>query len=186
MKDLYLMRHGETKYNVELRVQGWSDSPLTYKGIKQAEVAREYYRNNNIMFDHVYSSSLKRACVTAEIVCDMKYEIRDDLKEWHFGLAEGMYFKEMKEMPHGGFFKQYGGEDEEECRNRIVKAISEIMVKEDNKKVLIVSHGGSIMQFKKAWQNYTNINVDRLGNCSILHYEYDNGIFYLKEVIHHD
>ena len=42
MKDLYLMRHGETKYNVELRVQGWSDSPLTNKGIKQAEVAREY------------------------------------------------------------------------------------------------------------------------------------------------
>lgn len=186
MKDLYLMRHGETEFNVQMRVQGWSDSPLTKKGIAQAKVAGKYYKNNNIYFDHAYSSSLKRACDTLELVCDMSYEKQDNLKEWYFGSFEGQEIKKMTRPPFGDFFKQYGGEDESECRARIVEAVSKIMEKQDNNCVLIVSHGGTCMQFKKAWQEYTDIQVDFFHNCSILHYQYDKGIFYLKEVIHHD
>ena len=185
MKDLYLMRHGETEYNVKMLCQGWSDSPLTENGIYQAKVAQEYYKKHNIVFDHAYCSSLKRARDTMELVTNMKYLVIDDLKEWGFGKAEGMNIMEMTRPPFGDFFKQYGGEDELECRERMVNAVSKIM-KLDNQKVLIVSHGGTIMQFYKATKQNSDIELTHLSNCSILHYQYEDGIFYLREVIHHD
>ncbi|MDK6241920.1 phosphoglycerate mutase family protein, partial [Winkia sp. UMB10116] len=58
---LYLMRHGETEFNLENRVQGWCDSPLTEKGIRQAELARDMLREREITFTHGYCSPLDRA-----------------------------------------------------------------------------------------------------------------------------
>ena len=51
MKTLYLMRHGETLFNVQHKIQGWCDSPLTEKGIKQAQKARDYFSKKGITFD---------------------------------------------------------------------------------------------------------------------------------------
>ena len=58
MKDLYLMRHGETLFNQRRKIQGWCDSPLTKKGIEQAKKARELLKD--IHFDHCYSSTAER------------------------------------------------------------------------------------------------------------------------------
>ena len=73
-KILYLMRHGQTLFNVRRKIQGWCDAPLTELGIKQAEIASEYFKNNNITFDHAYSSTSERACDTLEIVTDIPYK----------------------------------------------------------------------------------------------------------------
>ena len=73
-KHLYLMRHGETLFNKRRKIQGWCDSPLTNKGIKQAEVARECLKD--IQFDHYYSSTSERCCDTLEIVTDYKVEYK--------------------------------------------------------------------------------------------------------------
>ena len=54
---LYLMRHGETLFNTQKRVQGWCDSPLTENGICQAEQAKQYFAKKGISFDAVYSST---------------------------------------------------------------------------------------------------------------------------------
>ena len=54
MKTLYLMRHGETLFNVQHKIQGWCDSPLTEKGIKQAQKARGYFSKKGITFDQWY------------------------------------------------------------------------------------------------------------------------------------
>lgn len=54
---LYLMRHGETLFNTQKRVQGWCDSPLTENGIWQAEQAKQYFVKKGISFDAVYSST---------------------------------------------------------------------------------------------------------------------------------
>ena len=54
---LYLMRHGETLFNTQKRVQGWCDSPLTENGIWQAEQAKQYFAKKGISFDAVYSST---------------------------------------------------------------------------------------------------------------------------------
>ena len=47
-KTLYLMRHGQTLFNVQHKIQGWCDAPLTELGIKQAKIAGEYFKNNHI------------------------------------------------------------------------------------------------------------------------------------------
>ena len=56
---LYLMRHGQTDWNVEGRVQGWNDTPINKKGLEQAHFAGEKLINEEI--ETVYSSDLKRA-----------------------------------------------------------------------------------------------------------------------------
>ena len=66
MKHLYLMRHGQTLFNVRRKIQGWCDSPLTELGIEQAKAARECLQD--ITFDHYYSSTAERCCDTLEIV----------------------------------------------------------------------------------------------------------------------
>ena len=49
-KKLYLMRHGQTLFNVRKKIQGASDSPLTEVGIRQAQIAKQYFENNGIVF----------------------------------------------------------------------------------------------------------------------------------------
>lgn len=62
MSKLYMMRHGQTLFNVLKRKQGWCDSPLTELGIEQAKRAGEELRERGITFDHAYSSTSERAC----------------------------------------------------------------------------------------------------------------------------
>ena len=89
MKHLYMMRHGQTLFNVRRRIQGSCDSPLTELGIKQAIAARELIKD--IPFDHYYSSTAERASDTLEIVTEGKvpYTRLKGLKERGFGLFEG-------------------------------------------------------------------------------------------------
>ena len=53
-KTLYLMRHGQTLFNLQHKIQGWCDSPLTELGIKQAKVAGKWFKDHDITFDHAY------------------------------------------------------------------------------------------------------------------------------------
>ena len=70
-KDLYLMRHGQTLFNVRRRIQGWCDSPLTESGKQQALKAKEYLKD--ISFDHYYSSTSERCCDTIELIIGNHY-----------------------------------------------------------------------------------------------------------------
>ncbi len=58
-KTLYLMRHGQTLFNLQHKIQGWCDSPLTELGIKQAKVAGKWFKDHDITFDHAYSVRVK-------------------------------------------------------------------------------------------------------------------------------
>lgn len=86
MRKLYLIRHGQTLFNVRKKTQGWCDSPLTPLGIQQAQQARAYFQSQNIVFDAVYSSTSERCCDTTELLVDQPYMRLKGLKEWHFGL----------------------------------------------------------------------------------------------------
>ena len=66
------MRHGQTLFNLQHKIQGWCDAPLTQLGIEQAKIAGKYFKDNNITFDHAYSSTSERASDTLEIVTDGK------------------------------------------------------------------------------------------------------------------
>lgn len=67
VKTFYLMRHGQTRFNVQGRIQGACDSPLTDEGIEQAKAARRYFEQEGISFTRVYWSTQERACDTAEL-----------------------------------------------------------------------------------------------------------------------
>lgn len=140
MADLYMMRHGQTLFNLRHMIQGWCDAPLTELGIGQARVAGEYFKNKGITFDHAYSSTAERACDTLELVCDMPYERVKGLKEMNFGKYEGQSEAMNPPLPYLDFFKKYaGGESQDEVQERMVKTVGEIMAQEGHESVLIVT-----------------------------------------------
>ena len=73
VKKLYLMRHGQTLFNLQNKIQGWCDSPLTELGQYQAKVAGQYFKDHQITFDHAYCSTSERCSDTLELVTDMPY-----------------------------------------------------------------------------------------------------------------
>lgn len=186
-KTLYIMRHGQTLFNLQHKTQGWCDSPLTELGKKQAIIAGEYYKDNHIEFDHAYSSTSERASDTLELVTDMPYGRLKGLKEWNFGVYEGKDEFLSPKLPLGDFFKQFGGEGELELRERMVATLTQIMEKEDHHVVLAVSHGGAIAQFSLAFEKYAKVvRKGRMFNCCILKFEYEDGIFSLVDYHNHD
>jgi broad specificity phosphatase PhoE len=83
----YLVRHGETDWNVQRRLQGHSDIALNSLGEQQAQSLRE--RMKNIHIDRVISSDLIRARRTAELGLSSLVTTTEDLREVHLGAAEG-------------------------------------------------------------------------------------------------
>jgi probable phosphoglycerate mutase len=97
MTQLILIRHGETLWNTERRMQGQLDSPLTERGLWQAQQLG--IRLKNQPFTTLYSSDLPRAARTAEqiaIVTGHNILIDERLRERHFGAFEGMTQKEIQ------------------------------------------------------------------------------------------
>ncbi|MDR6553488.1 histidine phosphatase family protein [Paenibacillus qinlingensis] len=95
---IYIIRHGQTTWNVEHRLQGHQDSPLTELGIKQAQWLSEALQHEEI--DVMYSSSSDRALQTAEIVRGQRNIAivqSDALKEINLGDWEGKLQSEVKE-----------------------------------------------------------------------------------------
>ena len=185
-KTLYLMRHGQTLFNVRRKIQGWCDAPLTTLGIHQASVAGKYFKDQGITFDHAYCSTSERASDTLEQVTSMPYTRVKGLKEWNFGTFEGESEDLNPALPYGDFFRQYGGEGELEMRERVAKALLEIMQKEDHETVLAVSHGASCRGFMRYWAHTSNMEQkSRIGNCCILKFEFEENQFTLVDIINH-
>jgi broad specificity phosphatase PhoE len=183
-KNLYLMRHGQTLFNLQHKIQGWCDSPLTDLGRYQAEKAREYVKD--IRFDHICSSTSERACDTAEIMAPGRsYERVKGLKEWNFGVFEAKDECLNPKLPYGDFFVQFGGDSEMGLRKRMKDTLTEIMERPDYHTVLAVSHGAACAQFYRAFEEYAEVKKkERFYNCCILHFEFDTEtkIFALKEL----
>ncbi len=156
---LYIVRHGETVWNIEGRFQGHMDSPLTEKGKQQArELGRKL---NNITFDEVFSSDLGRAKHTAElIVLEKKLAVKTTkaLRERSFGKFEGKpldsYHLELKDLliiynklsAKERFSTSPTPERETDASvmSRIITFMREIAVAYKGKTVLMVSHGGAM------------------------------------------
>ncbi len=91
----YFMRHGETYFNLYGRMQGWSNAPLTDRGIK--DIHRSGKGLANVTFDAVYSSDLMRTIETAQIILKennqaeaLKIVPMKEFREVHFGSFEGL------------------------------------------------------------------------------------------------
>ncbi|KEH96770.1 phosphoglycerate mutase [Clostridium botulinum C/D str. BKT12695] len=153
MTTIYLTRHGQTEWNLNKRLQGWKNSPLTELGISQAKALSE--RLKNIEIDVIYSSPIERAYKTAEIVKGNKnIEIikHDGLKEFNYGDWEGLTIDEIEKNPmysqeldnlfnNPNEYKPFGGETYDKLIDRIDITMNEILKKNTDKKILIVTHG---------------------------------------------
>ena len=103
---LYIIRHGQTDWNVEHKLQGRTDIPLNENGRKMAVEAHEKYKD--IKIDICYSSPLSRAYETAQTVLEGRNVqiIRDDrLMEMSFGKYEGL--KDVLNMPEHSVYKLF-------------------------------------------------------------------------------
>lgn len=183
MATLYLMRHGQTLFNVLKRKQGWCDSPLTELGVEQAHRAGACLAERGVTFDYAYSSTSERAVDTLEVVLgelgcpDMPYERIKGLKEWNFGAFEGLTEDTNPPLPYGDFYVPFGGEGELAFRERIVATVTELMQRSGHECVLMASHGAAVAQFLRALgpeaEHRLRGDGRRIGNCAITVYEFD-------------
>lgn len=143
----YFVRHGETVFNIQKRMQGHCDSPLTEKGIRQAEERRETFQN--VPFDAAYASTTERTRDTASILLKGKdtpavYDKR--LREVFFGRFEGEHYEphwnELMRMHMNTDYSSVGGETKKEVQRRLASLLHEMIdTSKDGSNILLVSHG---------------------------------------------
>ena len=112
MSKLVLIRHGQSIWNSENRFTGWVDVDLSEKGVKEAETAGLLLKSENILFDFYYTSLLKRASRTLEIILQKIGEKRKFTKAWelnerHYGSLTGLNKDEMRKKLGEKQFKLY-------------------------------------------------------------------------------
>lgn len=160
--ELWLVRHGQTDWNVEGRYQGQADMPLNEIGIEQARDLAQRLRGVN--FAAIYSSDLLRASTTARILAgDKAVRLEPRLREIHQGEWEGQLFREIRQR-YAGFFEERkqnplesrppGGESLLEVAERVKHCIDEIASQYPGERVLIVSHGLAIATVLAAVKGY--------------------------------
>ncbi|HIA56259.1 MAG TPA: histidine phosphatase family protein [Candidatus Lambdaproteobacteria bacterium] len=152
--ELILIRHGETVWNSQQRMQGHSNSDLSEEGRAQIESLGQWMKN--VSFDHIYSSDSLRARQTAEAIT--KYsghtlKIDQRLREKNLGVFEGLTTEEAKERHPEIFrlFKTAGsnyvideGESTQQLLDRALEFIEEIRLMQPDQRVVLVTHGGVV------------------------------------------
>ncbi|MGB9779388.1 MAG: histidine phosphatase family protein [Caldanaerobacter sp.] len=151
---LYIARHGQSKWNLENRMQGMKDIELSELGIKQADLLAKRLEEENI--EIIYSSDLKRAYMTAEIIAErikIPFYKEKEFREMSFGVWEGLTAEEI-EKNYTGLYSLWKkdpvqvfiekGETLKQVQSRMLKKTWEIVEKNRGKNILIVSHGTSI------------------------------------------
>jgi len=146
---IYLLRHGETDWNVARKIQGHTDIALNSNGVRQARTWQPYF--DRIRLAGVYSSSLTRAMDTALLASRRAPCIVDGLNERHYGDWEGhrwddlagqdLDFDRRWKLPHSA---PPGGESRLQLQVRVQVAMESIIAShEADSEILIVAHGGS-------------------------------------------
>jgi len=146
---IYLLRHGETDWNVHRRLQGTVDTPLNDTGVEQAESWRPYF--DRLRLDGIYSSGLQRALHTALLATGRPACIIDRFNERNFGAWQGETWADLElSIPDldtrwsDNAFSPPGGESRAELFARVRSAIDAITSDhESDDDVLIVAHGAS-------------------------------------------
>ena len=147
---IYIVRHGQTEWNLLGKTQGHGNSDLTPKGIEQAELLADSMTKYPI--DYIYSSDLGRAYQTAEIIgnkLNIEVEKTEALREMNFGTWEGRIIKDIIEEdpelykmwrnePHIAKIPQ--GETLSQIKERTHAFIKEINEKYDGKHIVLVTH----------------------------------------------
>lgn len=173
------IRHGETAWNVDTRIQGQLDISLNEKGYWQAEQAGKAMASE--LIDAIISSDLARAYETALAIAKhhgLTVQVDNGLREREFGSFQGKTFAEIEaQMPEEALlwrkrvpdFSPGGGESLLQFRERVTQCLRRLTAQNAGKHIVVVSHGGVMdiiyreatgleLQAPRTWQ---------LGNASI-------------------
>jgi len=139
-----LLRHGQTDWNIDFRLQGVTDVALNETGIEQARLAASALNLND--WDFIASSPLSRARDTADIVASRlnipEVAVLPLLLERSFGEVEGMLYEDWKANYPDGIAP--GGETEEQLHARTLLLLDELLETYRGTRVLAISHGALI------------------------------------------
>jgi 2,3-bisphosphoglycerate-dependent phosphoglycerate mutase len=178
------IRHGETAWNVDTRIQGHLDIPLNETGLQQARhLGRTLAARDTL--DAIYASDLSRAHTTASAIAQavgQSVTAHTGLRERHFGEFQGRTFAEIEaELPdHAWHWRKRtpdwvppgGGESLLMLRERIVGTVNELAARHPGQQIVLVAHGGVMdilyraatrldLQAPRTWP-LTNTAVNRL------------------------
>ena len=164
------LRHGETTWNQDKRLQGQLDIPLNERGHWQAARAAEALREEAITA--VYSSDLERAHQTARAIAarqGLEVRAHPGLRERHFGLFQGKTWTELEvEAPEAARawrqrlpeFAPDGGETLLQLRARIEAALNEIAARHPGEQIVVVAHGG-VLDIVYRWATRLELQAPR-------------------------
>ena len=151
LTNLYITRHGQTEWNVQGRLQGHLDSPLTDLGITQAGQLSNSLAD--VDFDVIYSSPSLRTVHTSEIIRGQRpidVTVEERLREINMGSWEGMELSEVKlQFPHEHeaywntpalYVPSNGGESFQDVCERVTPFIERIMDDDENRTIMIITH----------------------------------------------
>lgn len=199
MNKLYLIRHGESEWNILSKVQGQNNVNLTKKGIEQAAKAAERLSKEKI--DEIYSSDLDRAYDTAKIIADkLKLDVKklQELREIKFGVWEGLTSSEIKEnyknehmiwMTEPHKLQLPEAERLIDVQERMLKGVNKLMKENKDKNILIVSHGSAIKALILGildidLSSYNKISIGNVGLTIIEYRDYSPVIGVLNDTSH--
>lgn len=178
------IRHGETTWNVDTRLQGHLDIPLNEVGLRQASHLAQALAQRDTV-DAIYASDLSRAHATASAIAQAMGQtvaVHAGLRERHFGVFQGRTFAQIEaELPeHALQWRKRvpewtppgGGESLVTLRERILKTVDELAAQHKGQQIVLVAHGGVLdvlyraatrltLQAPRTWQ-LTNTAVNRL------------------------
>lgn len=171
MTELILIRHGETDWNVEHRIQGHTDVPLNEAGLTQADAIGERFVDERI--DILLSSDLGRAMQTANPIakaCGLPVVRDARLRERHLGVLQGKTIDEARELAPRAYeiFRSRmtdtdleGGESLAEFAQRVTETLMELARIHRNKRIVAVTHGG-VVDIAYRLANNTPLDAPRL------------------------
>ena len=157
MTRVIAVRHGQTEWNVQARIQGQGDSDLTAQGRAQARSIAERLAREH--FDILVSSDLGRAAATAQAICERcsrPVVLDPRLRERRFGVGEGMTYEEVDRAYPGAFarirnvdpdFVIPGGESRRQFHERVRGAFDSLAAAHPGKSIVVVTHGGVLATF---------------------------------------
>lgn len=173
------IRHGETAWNVDGRIQGWLDIPLNDRGQWQAERAAQALARAPL--DAIYASDLWRAYSTALEIArphQLTPISNPGLRERVFGIFQGRTFEEVRELwpdlaerwrSRDADFAPQGGESLRQFQERVVTTVKTIAQAHPGKTVALAAHGGVMdMLYREATgQDLAAARTWQLGNAAI-------------------
>ena len=186
---LYLLRHGQTEGNAKMVIQGWTPTPLTAQGKKQAERLRDALAD--VRFDRIFSSDIYRTRQTGDIVFPERYvpfEYDARLREVNNTALAGIPSADLRKKYGNKYrnatrhlsFEEFGGESAEELMVRTKEFLDDLAKDKKSDLVAAVTHGGTIRAFVAnvigGMPDSKRVVID---NCTVTALEYDGKIWRL-------